>query len=375
MFRSVLLLPFLALVPTAGADDTVLADGFEKPWVSGYYVGYQRDQYPIAEVDFSVVTHLMVGRVTPNADGTVATHFDIDPVAGPAWARAAATAAHAGGARAVLMVGGAGEHAGWVGAAAPARRARFVARLLQAMDDLGYDGLDLDWEPLMAEDQADFRALAEALRAARPDLVLTVPLGWINANFAEPVDPFYGAVAPLFDQVNIMTYDMAGGWGGWLSWHSAALAGATGATPTSVEASIAYYRRAGVPRARLGLGIPFYGTCWRGVTGPRQSGGSVVASDNVMGYRNLIRDYYAPELRQWDAAAMTPWLGSAQPLGPAGCTFVAYDDAQSIAAKGDYRRRHGLGGAIIWTIAQGHLPERPPGQRDPLLQAVGTAFR
>lgn len=361
--------------PLALADDTLSADGFETPWVSGYTVGYQRDGYPVEAIDFSVVTHLLVGRVTPRADGTLTTHFDIDPVAGPAWARQSAAAARAAGRHAVLMVGGAGEHAGWVAAAAPAQRERFVANLLQAVDDFGFDGLDLDWEPLPAEDQPAFLALAEALRAARPDLLLSVPLGWINANFATPADPFYGRLAPLFDQINVMSYDMAGGWDGWLSWHSAALDGATGTTPSSVTISVDYYRRAGVPRDRLGIGIPFYGTCWRGVDAPRQSGGFVVASDNVLSYRHLVADYYAPERAQWDAQAQVPWLGAAQPFGPAGCRFVSYDDAASIAAKVAYLRRHGLGGTIVWTLAQGHLPDRPPGQRDPLLQALGAALR
>ena len=38
-------------------------------------------------------------------------------------------------------------------------------------------------------------------------------------------------------------------------------------------------------------------------------------------------------------------------------------------------RAQGLGGTIIWTISQGHLADRPVGQRDPLLDAVRAAFR
>ncbi len=373
--KSIFMLVATLAVPAGVlADDTILANSFEKPWVSGYYVGYQRDLYPIADVDFSVVTHLVVGRITPNTDGTLDTHFDIDETSGPVWARQVAVAAHAGGAKAILMVGGAGEYAGWLGAASAANRARFVTNLLAAMDDLGYDGLDLDWEPLPTSDQANFRALAQALRDARPDILLSVPLGWINANFASPADPFYGTLVPLFDQINVMSYDMAGGWDGWRSWHGSALAGATDNTPTSVETSVDYYRRAGVPRARLGIGIPFYGTCWQNVNAPRQSGGTVVASDNALSYTNIVHNYSSIVARQWDAVAMVPWLGSSTRFGPAQCNFLSYDDEQSIAAKGAYARRQGLGGTIIWTISQGHLPDRPAGQRDPLLQAIKAAF-
>lgn len=367
-------LTLLAIATTAQADDTVFATSFERPWVSGYHVGYQRDLYPTAEIDFSAVTHIVVGRITPNANGTVNTHFDIDNVNGPVWARGVASAAHAAGSKAILMVGGAGEYAGWVGAAAPANRATFVTNLLAAMDNLGFDGLDLDWEPIQSQDEPNFLALAQALRTRRPNLLLTVPVGWINANFASTPSPFFASIAPLFDQINVMSYDMAGAWDGWQSWHSSALADAAGNRPSSIETSVDFYKRSGVRRQQLGMGLPFYGTCWRGVNGPRLFGGTVVASDNDLSYRNIMQSYYSAPLRQWDAAASMGYLGSSNPIGPLQCNFLSYDDEQSIAAKGAWTRRMGLGGTIIWTIGQGHLPQRPAGQRDPLLQAVKAAF-
>ncbi len=372
--RLVVLLCLSGFAAAAFADDTLFASSFERRWVAGYHVGYQRDLYPIAEVDFSTLTHLMVGRVTPNANGTLNTHFDIDNVNGPIWAQQASTAAHANGVKAILMVGGAGEYAGWVGAASAANRATFVTNLLATMDNLGFDGLDLDWEPIQTADEPNFLALAQALRTQRPNLVLTVPVGWINANFASTPSAFFRSVAPLFDQINVMSYDMAGAWEGWQSWHSSALAGAGGNTPSSVETSIDFYLRSGVRRTRLGMGIPFYGTCWRGVNAPRLFGGTVVASDNALSYRNIMQSYYSAPLRQWDAAASMPYLGSVNAFGPQQCNFLSYDDEQSIAAKGAWARRNGIGGTIIWTIAQGHIPERPAGQRDPLLQAIKAAF-
>jgi chitinase len=359
----------------AGGADRVFADGFEAPrWVAGYYVGYERDLYPLGELDFSAVTHLMVGRARPAAGGGLVTDFDIDAVNGPAWAQAAVDAAHAAHRKAVLMVGGAGEIGGWRDAAAAANRAAFVASLLAAVDRFGFDGLDLDWEPLESVDRPAFRALAAALRAARPGLILTVPVGWVNANFADPPDPYWGEIAPLFDRIAVMTYDMAGPWDGWQSWHNAALQGEAPATPSSVASSIAFYRASGVPAARLSMGLAFYGYCWQGVTGPRQSGGSVAAGDGAMSYAAIATSYATPAAEAWDAAAHVPYLSSAVPLGPAGCNFVSYDDARSIADKGAFARAQGLGGTIIWTIGQGHLGERPAGQRDPLLQAVRAAF-
>ena len=367
----------LALVCAAGtshAADNVFSTSFERAWVSGYVVGYQRNLMPLDAIDFTAVTHLMVGRVTPNADGTLNTHFDIDNVAGPAWERQASAAAHAGGAKAILMVGGAGEYAGWVGAASAANRATFVQNLVATAADLGYDGLDLDWEPLPPSDFAGLTALVDALRAAAPNLALTMPVGWVNSNFDDTPQPFWGAIAAKLDQFNVMTYDMIWDRDGWQSWHESALTGESGTTPSSVTTSVDFYRASGVRRAKLGIGIPFYGACWRGVTAPRASGGTIASSDNAMSYRNIVEGYYQPALRVWDAAAQVPYLSSAAPLGAQQCNFVTYDDPQSIAAKGAFARANGLGGTIVWTVAQGYLPSLPAGQRDPLIQAIKAAF-
>lgn len=357
------------------AADAIFGDGFDPArWVAGYYVGYERDLYPIAEVDFSAVTHLMVGRARPLTDARVTTDFDIDDVNGPLWTQASVDAAHSASRKAILMVGGAGELAGWQGAAADANRAAFVANLLGVVDRFGFDGLDLDWEPLDSADQPDFEALAAALRAARPQMLLTVPVIWSNANFASPPDPYWGRIASLFDRIDVMTYDMAGAWDGWLSWHNSALYGETAQTPSSVSSSVAFYLASGVPAAQLGVGTAFYGYCWQGVTGPGQSGESFAGGDGTMTYRNILENYSTPSALRWDATAMVPYLSSTAPLGALGCNFVSYEDETSIAAKGAFVRAQGLGGTIIWTISQDHLDDRPEGQRDPLLDAVKAAF-
>ncbi|HJU38213.1 MAG TPA: glycoside hydrolase family 18 protein, partial [Tahibacter sp.] len=174
-------LALACIAATSHAADTVFATSFERSWVSGYVVGYQRNLMPIDQVDFAAVTHLMVGRVTPNANGTINTHFDIDNVNGPIWATQAADAAHAGNAKAILMVGGAGEYNGWVGATSAQNRAAFVQNLVAAAVEYGFDGFDIDWEPLLASDVPNLVALLQDLRAAAgPGLILTMPVGWIN---------------------------------------------------------------------------------------------------------------------------------------------------------------------------------------------------
>ena len=369
----------LAAAIPAAANDTLFASGFEPIWVLGYHVGYYASDYPTDQVDFGAMSHVIIGVVTPNADGSLNTgyDYDIDANGGPAWATGVASAAHAASRKALLMIGGSGTLTGFEGAASGSNRATFVANLLAEMDARGADGLDLDWEPLESPDYASFTALAQALHTARPGIVLTVPVKWINMNIDGASDPFWGTIAPLFDRIDIMSYEMDWDADGWQSWYTSALHGETGSTPSSIDVSVDFYRASGVPRHKLGIGIGFYGVCWQGVTGPMQTipnGAGIVGSDNTYSYRAIVTQYYSDANFQYDSAAEQPYLANATAFGPApACNFLSYEDATSIAAKGAYVRRNGLGGTIIWNIDEGYVPENV-GAENALLDAVGAAF-
>jgi spore germination protein YaaH len=346
-------------------------------WVSGYYVGYQRSLYPVAEIDFSLMSHIVVGRIIPTSTGGVLTHFDITDTEGPAMARAVSTRAHQAGKKAILMLGGAGTHAQFVSAASATYREVFVTNLLATMDALGYDGIDVDWEPIQEADKAPLLWLLQQLRARRPGMLITLPVGMVNNNSPGTHDAWYGQAAAVVDRVNLMSYGMGGAWQGWEVWHHSPLYDAAYARPMSVESTVDRYLSVGVPAAKLGIGLGFYGTCWKGAYQARVSQSTTtsrVGNDNNMSYANIMASYYDGAARRWDAAAGVPYLTFSSPKGPNGCNFVSYEDEQSIAAKGDFARARGLGGAIVWTIAEGHLASAPIGSRDPLLAAAARAF-
>lgn len=353
--------------PTPGTDT----------WLMGFYPVYQRDLMPIVEVPWNDLTHLAVGRVVPLANGTIDRSFDYDDTAGPEFARQLAAAAVANDVVPVLMVGGAGTHDDF--AAAAARPEALARELVDTARSLGFAGLELDWEPLLETDEPLLVALAEEIREIDPELLLTMSIGWTSTTFPD-VRPVYAELAAILDQLNIMSYGMAGAWDGWNSWHSSALDGASepsGPYPSSVAVSVTSYLDAGVPANKLGVGIGFYGSCWTGgIDGPRQSldGASIAADDNVMSYENILDRYYEPESYRYDDVADAPYLGYSSPHGPEGCTFVSYEDERSVAAKSAYVREQGLGGAIVWTINQGHLRSAPAGARDPLLRAAAAGL-
>ena len=341
-------------------------------WVSGYYVGYQRDLYPETSIDFTYLTHIIVGAIEPTANGSVTTDLWIDAITGPTVARTISTRAHQANRKALLMLGGQGYRTNLLAATSTANMPLFVNNLLAALTTLGYDGIDVDWEPLEVTDQPIVLDLLKRLRAARPNILLTMPVAWVNPNW-QTVDPWFVQAGAQLDQMNIMSYQMADNWGGWSSWHSAALYGGAGDHPTSVSGSAAAYKTAGVPSAKIGIGLGFYGSCWRGTNDMRQTllaGSGVVASDNTMSYTNILSKYFSTAAYKWDATARSGYLSYASATGPDGCTMVSYEDERSIGEKGAYVKANNFGGAIIWTIGQGHLPTAAAGLQDPLMAAA-----
>jgi chitinase len=343
-------------------------------WVSGFYVGWMTSQYPPSAIDFSSLTHIMVFSVLPRTDGTLDTTMFMGSTSGPAMAKDVAARAHAAGRKAILAVGGGGYGSNFVGATSSTNIDRFVANLVQVVTDWGYDGIDLDWEPLTTTDFPAFNSLVAKLRAAKPGMLITADVNWRSSNFpmTSQEQAFYAGLGNTLDQVNIMTYGMADAWSGWVSWHSSALTGHASNRPSSVAVSVDQYLAAGVPAAKLGMGIGFYGSCWTSpVTGPVQSpSGSRVAT--TLNYADIMKSYHSSGAYRYDTTAQAPYLSSSTGIGPSSCTFLSYEDEQSIAAKADYARQRGLGGTIIWQINGGYnSAAADPGA---LLRAVGSAF-
>src|SRR5690606_27339663 len=141
---------------------------------------------------------------------------------------------------------------------------------------------------------------------------------------------------------------------------------------TSVSSSIDYYRTAGVPAAKLGVGFGFYGNCFRNVTQPRVpvAPGDFITSDGAMSYRNIVGSYLPAMTQNFDATAQAPWLASNTQAAPQGCQIGDDEEPQTVASKAQYESNNGHGAATIWTICQGHLTNQRAGQRDPLLTAL-----
>ena len=347
-------------------------------WTLGYYVGSQSTQYPPKKVNFEALTHLAVGAILPNEDGSLNTNLNQAAESdGANLIDQLVSLAHEKNVKALAMLGGKGSREALLSATSPVTLRRFVAELVTYTRDVHQmDGLDLAWEPFEVEDHAQFEELIDALRFEWPDVILTFPIRPLNANY-QKADSFIAKIAPKLDQINIMSYAMATAFSGsdWDSWHSSALKGERKSTPMSVSENVDLYVESGVPAAKIGLGIGFFGICYSApVTGPGQAlrGSKIIASGENLSYAKIMRDYLPYAKYSYDDVADVPYLM----LDPAinGCTYISFENERSIKSKAKYAREMRLGGAIIWTINQGYLADAADGKRDPLMKTIQEQF-
>jgi chitinase len=347
-------------------------------WVMGYYASWtdpaNGGNYPVSAIDWDGLTHVATAFYLPDGNGGwMSGTFDAGT------ASSLITAAHANGKKAIASIGGAGSGPMFEMSTASAVLPTFV-NALAALVAMGYDGVDIDWEGgnlTTAQDQALETSLVQAIRAKSPGAIITWTAGSENENFPDDLT-WYATLAASVDQINIMSYGMSGAYPGWDSWHSSPLHwNNISSTPAGIDATVGHYLAAGVPAAKLGVGSGFYGMCYTSpVTAPAMAlnGSTIKADDGVMTYANIMSTYYSASAYHYDGAAQVPYL-TLSGSNPESCTYVTYEDATSLAAKGAWAKQKGLGGLIIWELAEGFVSSGANVQaQNPLLEATKTAF-
>jgi chitinase len=354
-------------------------------WSTGYYPGWEQGALPASNIDFTALTHVIHFSVIPNADGTLNSSANDVTLANSTDIVAQA---HSAGKPVLICVGGAGSESDFQAATSNNTLAVFISSLTNFMATRGYDGVDLDWEPLTAADAGQFTNLVNGLRSALNAFprhaLLTVAAG-AYPPYGDPPTAEYTMFASLqnqFDQINIMTYDLSGPYSGWVTWFNSPIYDggyrfpSSGGLVPSVDGAVGNFIANGVSPAKLGIGIAFYGDIWQGgagtstggVTQPRQSW-TTAPSLNQSAYNAIMSGYYQSNLYHWDTNAQAAYL-SISNANPADDMFISYDDQRTCGSKVSYARNHGLGGVMIWELAQDHQT----GQPDPLLQAVKQAL-
>jgi spore germination protein YaaH len=220
---------------------------------------------------------------------------------------------------------------------------------IRALVDLavreGYDGIDIDYESLRAEDRTAFSTflgeLGEALRAE--DRVLTAAVhpktsdeGDGEHNLAQD----YRAIGAAVDQVRVMTYD-----------HSWETSPPGPVAPAGWVEEVIAWTVTQIPAEQVILGIVLLGYDWadgRGTTVDFQQAQATARRQSAAIQRS---------------ADGSPWFRYRDSSG--ADHEVWYEDVTSVRAKLDLVSRYGLGGAFCWRLG-GEDPEVWPILRDQL---------
>ena len=369
----------LLLVWGATTLATLTAHAQSNPWVSAYYAGWNQGYLPPSEIDYSAVTDIIHFALVPQTNGSLDY---LSNSISPANSAALVQAAHGAGRKALVCIGGWNTEGGFLGATSGGTMNTFVSNIVSFTTSRGYDGVDIDWEPLNAGDANQYVAFITALRTAldgvSPRPMLTAATGWQPAIIAQ--------VQSKLDQVNIMTYDMSGPWPGWVTWHNSPIYDggfkfpSTGGYVPSANGMVDDFVSGGIAANKLGIGIDFYGYVWSGGTGtpsggataPRQSWSAAPSLQSNVPYYTILQNYYQSANERWDSSAQASYL-SFDNAGSTGDMFISYDNENTCRKKVEYARSKGIGGIIIWELGGGYLPGTFP-NRDRLLQAVKQAI-
>lgn len=259
------------------------------------------------------------------------------------------------GVKILLSVGGWGAD-GFSQAALTAQGRESMAESAAALvAEYGLDGIDIDWEyPGMAlagigahaKDRENFTLLLKAVRerldTAGSGYMLTIAAGG-DSYFTRQTNMKEAAV--FLDYVQLMTYDLQGGFQKVTGHHAALYPGNCSLFDACADKAVKAFLEAGVPAEKLVIGVPFYSRKWEGVKGGAPGPGQEAETVGGYGpdYGSLTADYINKNgfIRYWDEEALSPYLFD-------GSTFISYEDEESMAYKVRYAGEKGLGGIMYW---------------------------
>lgn len=331
------------------------------------------------DIDWEAFTHMFYFNIYPDTGASLTPIVDYENV-NPDRVRSIIQVAHQHNKPVLITIGGYNTRERFLEAISEEYRSQFIDNITEVVKEWGFDGVDLDMQPLEASDSDSIHIFITELSAALKK-VSTPLLDEALLTMASVSQPnIYARIQDKVDQINIATYNMSRPFQGWVTWHNTPLynGGYTfpmaGEIPLpSIELRLKDYLNAGIERKKLGIAASFYGYEWSGVSVPRQEW-----DDNnipiVPWYGGtpyyLLHEKYDLSDPHWDNAAKVPYLSIDEPA-----TFVSFDNGRSIEEKIDFIRKEGIGGLLIWEISGGYLSDEPENNRDKLLQTVKAKLK
>jgi chitinase len=343
---AICLLPFAMLL----ARSAPAASG---KWITAHYSA-QNGVESVSDIPWSKLTHLNHFAAAPGLNGTVAIGYLSQSEIN------ALIAARPNGKKVLVVIADA---ASWTpggtsfaDATSSTNIVNFVNNVISFVNTNGYDGVDFDWEQNVVVSQ--YEDLLARVRTALPSKTVTIDSG--NWGGLETVA---GASYANIDQINLMCYDMDNT--GSYAWHNDALFQNGDASKSTCDWRVRAFTNVGVPNAKIGIGIPYYGRRWTGVTQPLQTGGTM--QPNGIGYNTIVTDptRWQPAYQKWDATYSADYL-SVTGLNE----FVSYNGTTSIQGVVTWVNAQGFGGYMVFALHYEFLASQTGDARYPLSTAL-----
>jgi chitinase len=240
--------------------------------------------------------------------------------------------------------------------ATPEGRNEFVSSVKELTDYFHTDGIDLDWEypaltnvpgyPFSPEDKDHFTLLIKRLRKKLDrSTEISFAAGGFTQYLTTSID--WKQVAPRVNYINLMTYDLVGGYDT-VSGHHTPLY----STPQQVESTdnaVRYLQSIGVPASKLVIGAAFYARIFENVDSINNGLYRPCRFRNGVSYHDQARALSTDSgyVFHWDPIAQAPYMYNAQKR-----FFVTFDDTLSVRLKTKYAMDRRLGGIMFWELPE-----------------------
>lgn len=229
------------------------------------------------------------------------------------------------------------------------KRSEFANSSVKLVQDLGFDGIDIDWE--YPKDDTDATNLVELLKTCRLALDQSQAKHQPDSRFlltlATPADPQkykyfrFKELNPSVDHYNFMGYDYAGSFSQ-LTAHSANLfanPSLPNTTPFSTDKAIKAYIDLNVNASMIILGMPLHGHGFNNTDGLGKAFAKPVKADQEHGFIDYrLLPMAGPKvIEDMD-------LGASYSYDSQTREFISYDTPNITAVKTRYVMEHHLGG-------------------------------